>query len=103
MEENVKILQTRVKLYKDILNIDYTLIYNLREIAETVCQDIIWAKQGESTEDNNILVLNKEQFNLLQDLIYTAKSTDLMSQNTSDYLKGLVKERKIKKEILDIL
>jgi hypothetical protein len=101
MEDKIKILETKLKLTTDILYKQKQLLWNLQGIAEQ-CQSImIHAKDGESTDDNPIFKFTKEQVQTLEDLIYTAKSDDLTSQNTPEYLKTIAREKEIKQEILN--
>lgn len=101
MEDKVKILGTKLKLAQDILRLQNNAIYNLQQIAKACQSTLIWAKDGDSTEDNPIFKFTKEQVNLLEDLIYTAKSDNLTSQNTNDWLKNEAQEKQIKQEILN--
>jgi len=101
MEDKIKVLETKLKLATDIIRIQNSLVYNLQQIAKSCQSTLIWAKDGESTEDNVIFKFKKEQITLLEDLIYTAKSDNLTSQNTTDWLKIEAREKEIKQEILN--
>lgn len=98
-----KVLETKLKLYSDIQRLDNNLMYNIREIAKTCENILLYSKDSESTEDNVILKLTKEQFQTIEDLVYTAKSEKLVSQNTAQWFRDYSREKEIKQEILDSL
>lgn len=101
MEDKIKVLETKLKLTKDILDAYKSLIWDLQRIATSCQQVMIYAKDGKSTNDKPIFNFTKEQLQILEDLIYTAKSKDLTSENTSEYLRTIAREKEIKQEILD--
>jgi len=101
MEDKIKVLETKLKLSQDINRYNESLIYNLRELAKESLNILIWNRGGESTQDNNIYTLDKEKLDKLEDLIYTAKSEDLISERTAAYLKEYAREKQIKQEILN--
>ena len=90
-----------MKLSTDILRLEYALLHDLREIAKSCENILIWAKDKESTEDSNIFKFDNKQLQALIDLVYTAKSEGLTSQNTKDWLKDYAREIEIKQEILN--
>lgn len=93
MIDSVKILEIKLKLYIDIVIVNRGLLYNLREIVK-VCENImIYLKDEESIEDNVIFKLRKEQFDILQDLIYMVKFENIVFYNIFFYLKDFVWEK----------
>lgn len=103
MEENVKILQTQLKLTKDIADCDRMLMYNLRNIATNLVNILNSTRSAESTAENNIYCLDKKQREILEDLIYSVKSDDLVSERTDISYKDYARDKKVKKEILNLL
>lgn len=101
MEDKIKVLETKVKLLESIFKIDNSTIYNLNTIASSVEKILMFKKREESTEQEIIYKFTEEEFKELNDLIYTSKSKDLVSQNTTSWIKDLAKEKEIKKEILN--
>lgn len=101
MEDKIKVLETKLKLTKDILNHQQSLIWDLNRRAESARSVMIYAKDSKSTDDIPVFNFTKEQVLILEDLIYTAKAKDLISQNTQQYLRDYAREIKIKQEIFD--
>ena len=101
MEDKIKVLETKLKLTKDILSHQNSLIWDLNRRAESARSAMIHAKASESTNDIPIFNFTKEQLLILEDLIYTARAKDLVSQNTQEYLRDYAQAIQIKQEILD--
>jgi len=52
-------------------------------------------------EGKRTYIFTKENIEILEDLLYTAKANDMTSQRTTQYLKDLAREKEIKQEILN--
>lgn len=103
MEDKIKILEAKLKLNTDINDCQNTLLWNLQDIATKVINILNSAYDKESTEELNIYKFNKDQERILEDLIYTAKSKDLISERSPEYLKIKVNEMKLKTEFLNMI
>jgi len=101
MEENIKILQTKIKLLQDIKRCDKTILYNLKNKAGEIINILNSTRDKESTVERNIYILSKEQRQTLEDLLYSLKADNLTSQRTEQHVKDYVREKEIKQEILD--
>lgn len=101
MENNTKVLETKLKLALDILDNQNAIIFELRETAKTVIDILNLTRSRNSLENKVIYTLNSGQQDKLDDLIYSVRNKDLTSQRTPDYIKEYAKEIRIKQEILD--
>ena len=103
MEDKIKVLETKLKLRKDIDSINNTLLYNLQELAGKTIEVLNATYDGNSKSDTITHIFTRQQKQILEDLIYTAKSKELTSQNTKDYIRQYAREKEIKQEILNEL
>ena len=101
MEDKIKVLETKLKLRKDIDSINNTLLYNLQELAVKTIEVLNATYDGNNKGDTITHIFTREQKQILEDLIYTAKSKELTSQNTKDYIRQYAREKEIKQEILN--
>ncbi len=101
MEDKIKILETKLKLKKDISSADSMLLWNLKAIAKQAIEVLNASYDGNSKGDTVTHIFTKAQKQVLEDLIYTALSDELVSERTPDHLRQYAHEKQIKQEIYD--
>jgi len=103
MEDKLKILELKVKLYKEITIAQRMLVHNLKGITEASLNILRTTKNGESTDEQNMFNMSKEELTILENALYTAKSDTLTCNSSQSYIKDYAEEIRIKQEILNML